>query len=100
MNSDSIMLDSPAQTPTPKSQPAPPINVVVSGTVPTDISMMIDDNNSGASATGASTNSWDTKKYREELYTARSRLQHQNFEICKSFHGGIYSTKNNGDGLY
>lgn len=78
MNVDSIMLDSPAQTPTPKSHHAPPAS---SGTVPTDIAMMIDESNSGAPAATANPTSWDTKKYREELSLARSKLQHKNFDI-------------------
>lgn len=83
------MLDSPAQTPTPKSHHPPPSS---SGTLPADAAMVIDDNNNntttGAPAAAANRSSWDTKKYREELNVARSRLQHQNFDIGRilSFH--------------
>lgn len=83
MSSDAVMLDSPAQTPTPKGHPPPPPSN--SSNLPADIAMIMDDNNaSGASSAATTTSSsWENKKYRDELNLVKSRLQHQNFDIGK-----------------
>lgn len=79
MSSDSIMLDSPAQTPTPKSHPAPLTN---SSLLSNDIAM-IDDNNPGGVSAATNSTAWDTQKYREDLTHVKSRLQHQSFDISR-----------------
>lgn len=70
-SSDQIMLDSPAQTPDAKSQHPPNLRAGASSTTrPDDIAMMIEDPNA------ESVGGWDTKKWREDLQIATSKLQH------------------------
>lgn len=78
-SSDSIMMDSPAQTPDPKGQfSAPP------GPPPTDAStdvlMAVDNQASEGSG-------WDTKKWREDLQFVTSRLQHAHWIPGKELSG-------------
>lgn len=65
MNSDSIMLDSPAQTPTPKSHPPPP-----NGTS-SDVAMT--DN----AAVAQPINWLNNAKWTEEYQVAEGRLLHR-----------------------
>lgn len=63
------MLDSPAQTPDAKNQH--PLNPRAGATaVPDDIAMMVEDQ------TVEAVGGWDTKKWREDLQIANSKLQH------------------------
>ncbi|POS71576.1 hypothetical protein DHEL01_v210027 [Diaporthe helianthi] len=70
MNSDAIMLDSPAQTPTPKShnpsQPPPATNGATG-----DVTM---------SETAAPTNWLNNQKWRDEYATVTARLDHKSFK--------------------
>lgn len=71
MNSDSIMLDSPAQTPTPKSQPPPPTHSTSS-----DVAMS--DTTTATTAAAALPMQWlNNTKWTEEYQAADARLLHR-----------------------
>lgn len=76
MNSDSIMLDSPAQTPTPKSQPPPPKHSTSS-----DVAM----SDTTATAAVDLPIKWlNNSKWIEEYQAADARLLHRDaFKRCK-----------------
>ncbi|ROW11153.1 hypothetical protein VMCG_01546 [Cytospora schulzeri] len=68
MNSDSIMLDSPAQTPTPKSQP-PPAHSTSNDVAMSDTTV--------ATAVDMPTNWLNNSKWTEEYKAAEARLLHR-----------------------
>lgn len=68
-SSDQIMLDSPAQTPDAKSHHPP--NLRAGNTMAQDdMAMMVED------PIAETVGGWDTKKWREDLQIANSKLQH------------------------
>lgn len=78
MSSDAIMLDSPAQTPTPKSHhpslPPPPATIGASG-ASGDVTM---------SGTAAPTNWLNNQKWRDDYVTVTARLDHRSFKTRKT----------------
>lgn len=76
------MLDSPAQTPDAKSQHPP--NLRAGNTMVPDDMAMVED------PIAETVGGWDTKKWREDLQIANSKLQHgAHFNPGKSVLGHI-----------
>lgn len=70
-SSDSIMMDSPAQTPDTKGQVSGSLAQAPADAT-ADVVMAIDGQTTEASG-------WDTKKWREDVQVYTSRLQHGNW---------------------
>ncbi|KAJ0121236.1 hypothetical protein N8I77_004192 [Diaporthe amygdali] len=71
MSTDAIMLDSPAQTPTPTPKSHNPSQPPATNGANGDITM---------SETAAPTNWLNNQKWRDEYTTANSRLEHRSFK--------------------